>query len=139
MEEGFAPIIHVEQVRHFLVAHLSKLADRQLAVGPPGMTADERQLAVAGSLRIPFQEMLDLRRLAVLVSAEDADIEIVARILEIIRIASVKRDLFLRREDEAHVVVAFVAIEMVNAALVERDHIGAQSGFLLATPSRSGQ
>ena len=56
--------------------------------------------------------MLDLRRLAVFVSAENADIEIEAGIFEIVRIAAVKGDLLLRREDEPHVVVAFVTIKM---------------------------
>ena len=45
----------------------------------PGMSAHESQFAIARSFRIPFQEMLDLGRLAVFVSAENADIEIEAR------------------------------------------------------------
>ncbi len=76
--------------------------------------------------------MLDLRRLAVFVGAEDADIEIEARILEVVRIAAVKGDLLLGREDEPDVVVTFVAIQIVDAALVERDHVGAKTGLVFA-------
>src|SRR5437016_5526439 len=96
------------------------------------MAAHESQLAVLGPVRIPFQEMLDLRRLAILVSAEDADIEIEARIFEVIRIAAVKGGLLLRSENEPDVVVAFETIEVVSAALVKGDHVGAQSRFLFA-------
>ena len=115
-----------------MVAHVGELADGQLPVGFPGMAADESQFAIARAFRIPFQKMLDLGRLAVFVSAENADIEIVARILEVIGIAAVKGHLLLGREDDPHIVVAFVAIQMVNAALVKRDDIGAQPGLVLA-------
>ena len=76
--------------------------------------------------------MLGLGWLAIFVSAEDADIEIVAWILEVIGIAAVERRLLLGREDDPHIVVAFVAIQIVDAALIERDHIGAQPGRVLA-------
>ena len=81
--------------------------------------------------------MLDLGRLPVFVSAENADIEIEARVFEIVRIAAIKRDLLLRREDQAHVIVAFEAIKMVDAALIKRDDIGAQAGLFFASFSIS--
>ena len=74
--------------------------------------------------------MFELGRLPVFVDAKDADIEIVTRILEIVGIAAVKSDLLLRREDDANVVVSFVLIEMVKAALIKCNHIRAKAGLL---------
>ena len=76
--------------------------------------------------------MLNFGGLTILVDAEDADIEIVARIFEIIRIAPEKRHGLFWRKNDAHIVVTFVAIKVISAALIKRDHIRAQSGFLLA-------
>src|SRR3954447_7977344 len=75
--------------------------------------------------------MIDLRRLAVLVSPEDADIEIVARVFEIIRIAAVKRDLLFRSKHQSDVIVSLVAVKMIQPALIERNDIRPQSGLLL--------
>ena len=78
----------------------------------------------------PFQVMLDLGRLVVLVDAEEADVEIVARILEVVRVAAVKGDLLLRGEDQPDVGVLFEAIKVILPALVERDHVAAQAGLV---------
>ena len=76
--------------------------------------------------------MLDLCRLAVFVGAEDTDIEIEARIFEIIRIAAVKSDLLFGSKDKPYVVVTLGTIKVIGAALVKRDHIGTQSCFFFA-------
>ena len=110
MQETFPPIEQVEQVRHFLIPQLSKLGGGELPVGASGVTTDEGKLAVLGPFRIPLQEVLDFRGLAVLVGPEDADVEVETRILEIVGIAAVERHLFLRRENEADVVIAFEPI-----------------------------
>ena len=73
---------------------------------------------------------LNLRRLAILVNAEKTHIEVEARKLEVVRIAAEERDLLLRREDQADVGVAFETVEMIRAALPERDHIRAQTGLI---------
>src|SRR5713101_5489937 len=75
--------------------------------------------------------MLDLRRLAVFVGAEEADIEIEARIFEIVRIATEESNLLLRREDKTNIGVALEAIKVIKAALVEGDNVAAQTGFVL--------
>ena len=85
----------------------------------------------------PLQVVLDLGRLAVLVDAEEADVEVVARILEVVRIAAEEGDLLLRGEDQAHVGVLLEAIEVILAALVERDDVAAQAWSCPAIPSRS--
>ena len=123
---------HVEDVRHLVVAQIGQLVRGQLPFGPSRMTADQSKFAIARAFRVPFQEMLGLGWLAIFVSAENADIEIVSRILEVIGIAAVERRLLFGREDDPHIVVAFVAIQIVNAAAIKRDHIGAQSGRVFA-------
>ena len=110
-EESLAPIIQVkEKVRTFLVARLGQLGHGELAIGAAGMAADEGQLAVLGTVRIPFQEMFHLGRLSVFVSAEDANIEIEAWILKVVRVAAIKRDLLFRREDQTDVGVTLETI-----------------------------
>ena len=76
--------------------------------------------------------MLDFCGLPVFISPENADIEIEARIFEIVRIAAVKGHLLFRRENNANIVVTLVAVKMINTALIKRDHIGAQAGFVFA-------
>ena len=102
------------------------------------MAGDEDQFVVAGPVLAPFQVVLDLGRLVVLVDAEEADVEVVARILEVVGIAAEEGDLLLRGEDQADVGVLLVAIEVILAALVEGDDVAAAgSGLVRAIPSRS--
>ena len=99
----------------------------------PGMAADEGQFVLGGAVGAPLEIMFRVGGLAVLVGAEDADVQVEARVLEIVRVAAVKRDALLGREDQPHVGVTLEAVEMVRAALVQRDHVGAQAGLVLAT------
>src|SRR5207248_3652586 len=87
---------------------------------------------VLGTVRIPFQEMLHLGRLPVFVSAENTDIEIKARVLEVIRVAAIKSNLLFWREDEPHVVVTLETIKVIRAALIKGDDVRAQSCFFFA-------
>src|SRR4029078_11359337 len=95
----------------------------------PGVAGNENEFVSLGPGLAPFEIVLDLGWLIVLVNAEKARVEIVPRKCEIIGVAAEKRDLLLRREDKPDVRIAFVTIEMVHAALVERDHIAAQPGL----------
>ena len=76
--------------------------------------------------------MLDLGGLPVFISPENANIEIEAGIFEIVRIAAVKSHLLLGRENNPDVVVTFVTIKMISAALIKRDDVRAQTGFVFA-------
>src|SRR5438132_8662139 len=67
-------------------------------------------------------------RLAVLVNPKECDIQVVARELEIIRIASKKRHLKFRRKNQPHVGVLFKTIKVIESAGVERDYIAADAG-----------
>src|SRR5437588_5935317 len=76
--------------------------------------------------------MVDLRGLTIFVNTKEADIEIITGILEVIRVSAEKSHLLLGREDEPYVIVAFVSIQVISAALVKGNHIGSQPGFLFA-------
>ncbi len=80
------------RVRKDLVAEELEVGHRVEPVGPAGMAGDEDQLAVARALGTPLQVVLDLGRLAVLVDAEEADVEVVAGILEVVRVAAEEGD-----------------------------------------------
>src|SRR5258706_15879814 len=75
--------------------------------------------------------MLNIGGLAILVSAKEANIEIVARILEVIRVTGEKRNLLLRREHQANIGVALEAVKVIAPALIELYHIAAHAGLVL--------
>ena len=72
-------------------------------VGLARMAGNEHQLAVARAGEAPFQVVFDLGRLAVLVDAEEADVEVVSRVLEVVRVAAEEGDLLLGRKDQPHI------------------------------------
>ena len=74
--------------------------------------------------------MLDFGGLAVFINAEQADVQIKAGIFKVVRVAAVERDLLLRREDEAHVGVFLETVQMILAALIQRDHVAAEAGLV---------
>ena len=103
----------------------------------PGLPETNTSSSSAAPFGIPLQVVLAVDRLAVLVNAEQRHVEVVARIGEVVRIAAEESDLLFRREHQAHVGVLLVAVEPVFAALVERNHVGAQAGLLLGFRARS--
>src|SRR2546423_15211245 len=78
--------------------------------------------------------MLYFCGLPVFISPENANIEIKAGIFEIIGIAAVKSHLLFRSENDSNVVVTLVTVKMINTALIKRDDIGAEAGFVFAFP-----
>src|SRR6266567_7332908 len=97
------------------------------------MTGDEDQLTRRGSLGAPLQKVVGVQRLTVLfIDTEKRHVQIVTRVSEVIRIAPKKSRLLLRRKDQANVGIGLVLVEPVLAALVERNHIGAEFGLFLA-------
>ena len=75
----------------------------------PGWPATKTSSSSLRAVRAPLQVVLDLGRLAVLVDAEEADVEVVARVLEVVRVAAEEGDLLLGGEDEADVGVLLEA------------------------------
>lgn len=69
-------------------------------------------------------------RLAVFVDAKERHVEVVVRELEVVGVAAKEGDVLLGGEDQADVSVFFVAVEVVLAALEERDHVAAEAGFV---------
>ena len=69
--------------------------------------------------------MCGFERLAILVDPEEADVEVEAGELEVIDITAKAGDGFLRGEDEPDIGVLLVTLEVIEAALVERDDIAA--------------
>ncbi len=98
--------------------------------GRARMPGDKYELAIAHASGAPAQVMLHLGRFALFINPEQADIQIVARVLEIIGVASEEADIRFRRENQPHIRIAFVTIERILAALEERHHIAAQTSGL---------
>src|SRR5260370_32466019 len=111
-QKNFAPIKHTQEVRQKAIARVGQFIKRELTICFTGAPAHECQLAVVWSARVPFQEIVDPGWLAVFVDTKDTDIEIKARILEIVGIAAEKSHLLFRGEDQTDVVVTFVTIKM---------------------------
>ena len=146
-EQHFEPLEIAEAEWQGLVAHIFQFGDRQQPARPTRMAGDENQFAVARARGRKAEKIFHLRRLTILVGAEQADVEVVARELEVVGVATVESDLLLRREDDPHIGVALEAIEMISPALPKGDHVRAQAGaierFLLdfgddLAPSRKG-
>src|SRR5947209_17066369 len=96
------------------------------------MTADKHKLVVAHAIGGPLEVILKTYRLVVLVSAEERNVEVVARVLEVVWVPTEEGNGELRREDQPYVVVFLVLIKVIDRARVERDHIAAQPGGLVA-------
>ena len=94
----------------------------------PGWPETKTSSPSPAPLGLQAEVVLDLRGLVVLVDAEEADVEVVAGELEIVRVAAEEGDRLLRREDQPDVGVLLEAVEMVEPAVIERDHVAAEPG-----------
>ncbi len=128
-QQHLAPPQHVELLGQRAIADVLQVMHRVEPVGMGRVAGDQHEIAVRQRRGIPLQ-ILRLDRFAVLVDAEEADVEVVARIFEVVGIAAEIGDLLLRREDQPHVGVSLVAVELVQPAAVERDDVAAESGLL---------
>ena len=99
------------------------MRDRVQAVGLARVPGDEDEVAVLRTGGAPLQVMSGPRGLAVLVGAEEADVEVVARVLEVVGVAAEEGDGELGGEDEPDVGVFLEGVEVVAAAVVERDDV----------------
>src|SRR5205807_3969298 len=69
------------------VALEEELRDGQVAGGPAGVSGNEGELALLRAARRPLEVVLAARRLAVLVGAQERYVQVVAREVEVVRIA----------------------------------------------------
>src|SRR5258707_9815845 len=91
-------------------------------MGGAGMARGEGQIAgLRIRRRITQIAGFAVERAAVTIDPHIADIEVVARELEIVGIAAEERDRLLGREHQPHVLVTAALVESVEAALIERD------------------
>ena len=116
--QHFTPVKHAQNVRQISITHVRQFIQGKLPVCFPRTSTYESQFAVVWSARIKFQKIVDLGRPAVFINTEEADIQIVTGIFEIIRVTAEKRHLLFRREDQPYIIVTFVTIKMIRAALI---------------------
>ena len=93
-----------------------------------GVARHKDKIARGNRLPAPREVVRHTCRLAVFVGPEEADVEVVAGKLEVVGIAAKECDLLLGREDEPHVGIFLGSVKMVEATLMERDHVAPQAG-----------
>src|SRR5690606_27035210 len=91
---------------------------------------DEDELALVSAVLVPLE--VDGRgrgrAAAGLVGADEGDVQDVTRVGEVVRVAAEVAGLELGREDELDGRIAAVAVQLVLAAVVERDDLALEVG-----------
>ena len=123
---GQPPLERLQAERQGLVAQVLQAGHRLEPRGRAGVPGDEHQVAVAHALRRPAEVRRGHDRLAALVGPHQADVEVVAGKGEVVGVAAEEGHRLLGGEDEPHVRVLPVLVELVLAALVEAHHVAAQ-------------
>ena len=126
-----APLHGLEAHGDGEVAGVDHLGQGVLAAGAARVARDEGQVAGFEPALGPLEEVLGLVRLAVLVDAEDREVQVVAGEGEVVGVAAEEGDLLLGGEDQPHVRVLLVAVDPVLAALVEGDVLAGEAALLL--------
>ena len=94
------------------------------------MTRNEHRLPVDGAGEIDSKVVGRDGGFAVFIGAQNREIERPSGKLEIIRVAAERGDARLRREHQAHVVIALVLVYKVLPSLIKRHRLASQSaGF----------
>ena len=121
------------------IAQRFQLVGGEQAVGAARIADDEHGLALLGRRARPGQMRGRRHGLAVLVKPHEREIEIVAREIEIVRIAAEERGLHFGREHQPHVGIFAVDVELVLAALIQADDLATVVGLAArrSPPSRS--
>jgi len=109
-----------------------KLRDRILTLCTARMPRHKDQFAIGGAGGIPFQIILRVDRLAVLVNAEQRHIQVVARIREIVGVAAEEGGLVFGCEYQPHIGILPITVKPVFAALIQRHDVGTQARLLQA-------
>jgi hypothetical protein len=95
------------------------------------MPGHENKFAVCGTLWRKAEVVFNLRRFPVFVGAEETDVEVMPRKLEVVRVAAKECDLLFRRENQPDIGVALERVEMIRPALPQGHHIRPQPGAIL--------
>ena len=110
-------------VREGPIARRLEFGHGVVARGRSRIADHEDRLAGLRRFRIPAQMVRRRHRLAVLIEAQQAEIEVVPREVEVVGIAAEEAGLELRREHQAHIVEAVEGVELVLPAVIEVDHL----------------
>jgi hypothetical protein len=121
---------------HLGVAQESQVLVREEAAGAAGMAEDEDRLALGRAGGAPRQVVLGAKGLALVVDAEEAAIEVEAGELEVVSVAAEEGGLLLG-EDQPHVGVGAIAVEVVLPALEEGDDLALEVRWPAWTRPRS--
>src|SRR4051812_6971289 len=106
------------------------MSHRVEAAGASGMPRDEDQFVLRRAGFAPLQEVLNFGGTIVLIDAEKADVQIVARVFKIVRIAAEERDLLFGSKHQAHVGVLLELIQVILPPLEQRDYVASQTRLL---------
>src|SRR5882672_11148990 len=120
------PAQEIERSRREKIALIFEVSHCVETLGAARISGNENQVTFRGARLTPLQEMFRVHCLVILVDSEKTDVQVVARILEIVGVAAEERDRFLRCEYQTHIGVALVPVEAIPAAVVERNHVAAQ-------------
>ena len=128
IEHHLEPVERGERKRYLPVSHGEQFAERAAAIGVAGVTRHKHEIARGNRLPAPREVVRHPCWLAILIGPEETDVEVVAGKLEVVGIAAEECDLLLGREDEPHVGIFLGSVKMVEATLMERDHVAPQAG-----------
>ena len=109
------------------VAQVLELGDRQQAAGVARVADHEREVAFLRAVRAPAVVLIDVRRLAVLVDAEERHVHVVPRIREVVGVAAEAGRVGLRHEHQAGLGPAVEPVQLVLAAVVHGDHFAVRA------------
>ncbi len=94
-EQDFVAAHAGESARNGEVTGEFKLRDGVGAVGFSGIAYDEDEFVVGDAGLAPAEVVVEVRGLAIFVGAEDADVEVEARVFEVVGVSAEEGDAFL--------------------------------------------
>src|SRR6266705_1633787 len=121
------PAQEIECSRREKIALIFEVSHCVETLSAARISGNENQVTFRGARLTPLQETFHVYCLVVLVDSEKADVQVVARILEVVRVAAEERGRFLRCEYQSHVGISLVPVEVILAAVVERNDVAAQA------------
>ena len=92
------------------------------------MSGNEDQIVFLYAGARPVEVIIKVSWLVIFVNSKECHVEVVTGIGEVVRIAAEKGRLELGREDQAHVRVFLVFVQVVHFARVEGHDVAAQPG-----------
>ncbi len=106
----------IEDVGNPIITQELERRDRKDPLSPAGVATDKHQLALAQRIVAPPQKVLELRRFPVLVNPHDRGVQVVSRILEVVRVTAEERGCRFGGPNQSNVGVLLVTIEVILGA-----------------------